>query len=912
MTFRLDRGPRRVERDVDEEIAFHLGERERALVSRGEDPTLARAAALERFGDLSAIRGACLAIDYDRDRAMRQADFFLHLRQDVHYGVRTLLHNKLFAAVVLLILTLGIGANTATFTLIDALMLRPLPVPHPEQLVTVGDPKRTGGLSQGAPSTTIESYPVYKDVRDQNHVFAGIYATGRSERLDVVVATAGAAGAPSRDEAEHPHGRYVSGNFFSVLGVGTAAGRTFASDEDQVPGASPVVVISYAYWQRRFAGDGSALGRVIVVNGVPLTIIGVAPRGFFGDVVGQAPDFWIPVTMEPTLEPHSPWLDDRTTNWLLFMGRLRSGVTLAQAKLETAALVHRSLLDHATAANVQSVQREIRTRPAMIVAGAMGFSYYRGVYAAPLVTLMGVVGLVLLIACANVANLLLARAAARGREIGVRIALGAGRARLVQQLLTESVVLAAIGAGLSLILAMAGSTVLLRLASTNQPIPLALHLDGRVLGFTAGVSLLTAVLFGLVPALRATRQDVANTIRSGGRGIAQGRMPMGRWLVVVQVALSMLLLVGAGMLVRSTIRLANADVGVARDGLLIARIDAGRSGYEGPKFNALLRDLIARVQQVPGVAAVTASENGIFSGTESGSTMQVEGYVAHADSDTLVASDVVGPHYFRSIGAHILQGRDIEPRDNETGAKVVVFNQTMARFFFPNGDAIGHHVQLDSASKPEIVGIVGDIQENGVREPPVRRLYMPVLQMPNSPAGVNLEIRTTGDPARLAIAVRRALAAAGPSLIVLDVEPLTDLIRDSISQDRLVATMVSFFGILALVLAALGLYGVMAYSTARRTGEFGLRMALGAAPGAVTRMVLREAILLTGIGMAVGIPVAIAGARLVKGQLFGIGLFDPPSIGLATVVLAASAALAGYLPALRASRVAPLVAIRAE
>jgi predicted permease len=891
----------RVERDVDEEIAFHLRQREQKLIAAGATPDEAKARAVARFGDVQAVRHECLTIDQDRDRAMRRADFLSNLRQDAAYAVRTLVHNAGFTTVVLLILAIGIGANTSIFSLIDALMLRPLTVPHPEQLIAVGDPRNTGSLSEGTPQTRTLSYPLYADLRDQTHVVTGLYASGRASQLDVVVEHGA--------EPDHPRGRFVSGNFFSVLGIHPAAGRLFTADEDRAPGASPVVVISDGYWQQRFGGSHDVIGRVITINGVPMTIIGITPHDFMGDVVGQPTNIWVPLMMQPVLVPHTDWLTNREISWLLLMGRLAPGKTVAQARTELQGIARTSMNDYATVANRNGIERVWRQMPLPVASGAMGFSYYRTTYARSLLTLMVAVGLVLLVVCANIANLVLARAEARAREISVRIALGAGRLRLVQQLLTESLVLAIAGAALGLVAALAGSAALLKLAGG---VSLPVEIDGRVLAFTALLSVATAVLFGLFPAVRATGLDVASALRTQGRGIAgAGRIALGKWLVVTQVALSMLLLIGAGMLARSTTRMANADIGVARDHLVIAEIDMQRSGYTGARLLSFMRDLTDRIRQVPGVVGVTTSENGIFSGTESGSTVQVEGFSARADSDTLVASDVVGPDYFHTSGAHILRGRDIEARDNETGAKVAVINETMARFFFPHGDAIGHHIQSDSAAW-EIVGVVADIEQTGVKNPPVRREYEPIAQQKTMPNYMNFEIRVAGDPGRLVVPVRRTILAADPNLAVYSVAPLTELIRDSIAQNRLVATLVSVFGFLALLLAALGLYGVMAYAIARRTGEFGLRMALGAAPRAVEGMVIREAIVLTVVGMAIGLPVAIAASRLVQGQLFGISFFDPPSIGLATAVLASSAALAAWVPALRASRVAPLEAIRAD
>jgi len=914
--FRLEGGSTRLARDVDEEIDFHIEMRTRRLVEAGLDPASARAQALSRFGNLSAVRDECLDIDYKRERAMQRANHLEDLRQDAGYAVRTLVQNKGFTAIVLLILALGIGANTAMFTLVDALLLRTLPVPHADRLVTIGDPTRTGSLSEGSPRADLASYPLYADARAQNHSLSGLYASGRTGRLDVFIDRDSTGSVRSAAEAEHPRGRFVSGNYFSVLQLQPSLGRAFATDEDRVPGDDPVVVISHDYWQRRFAGDPSAIGRTMLVNGTPLTIIGVGPAGFTGDIVGQPIEMWIPLMMQPSVMPHTTWMEDRGISWLLLMGRMKPGVSMEQARSDITAVMKQSLIDNATGDEIGAVERDLRESGIQVGPGARGFSYYRSVYTESLVTLMAAVALVLLIACANIANLLLARASARGREMSVRMALGAGRLRLMQQLLTESVILAVAGGALGLLVAYWGSKMLLHLAGGSSPIPLDAHIDGRILAFTALLSLITAVFFGLVPALRATRVELATALRTQGRGVAgthgkPGKLALGKLLVIAQVALSMLLLVGTGMLVRSMKKLQSADLGLARDQLVIAEVDAQRAGYSGPRLVALMRDLVARTERVPGVSAVSYSENGIFSGTESGTTLQVEGYTARADSDTVVAYDDVGPAYFQTIGAHLMQGRDFEARDNETGSKVAVINTTAASFFFPDGNAIGRHLTTDSTTW-EIVGVVADVEEQSVREPPSRRLYFPTVQMKELPGRFKLEVRTTGDPARLVVPVRRALQAADPSLVVLSVDPLNDLIGDSISRDRMLAQVVTFFGALALVLAALGLYGVMAYATVRRTSEFGLRMALGAQPGDVTRLMLREALILTIGGVIIGLPVAITATRLLESQLYEVAVLDVPSIMLAIIVLSISAAAAGLLPALRASRVPPLEALRAE
>jgi predicted permease len=905
---RLRETARHVERDVDDELAFHIAMRTRKLIDAGLDPASARVKALEQFGDFTGVRAEVLTIDKDRERAMRFADLLGHLRQDVAYSLRSLRQHKQFTAVVLAILALGIGANTATFTLVDSLMLRRLRVAHPEQLVTIGDPSATGSISVGAPSTQNFSYPVYVDLRDQTHVLSGVYAMGSAGSLDVFVGT------ERSGKAEHPRGRLVTGNFFSTLGVQPIVGRTFAANEDRGTDAEPVAVISYGYWQRRFTADSKVVGRSITVNGVKLTIIGITPPGFFGDVVGQQADLWIPLGMRPLIAPHAPELKDRGFSWLLFMGRLAPGVTLDRARTELSAIALRSIKSGMNANELKTLAASLKERAIQVEDGSRGFSYYRVAFSRALFILMSAVGLVLLVVCANVANLMLARGAARSREMSVRLALGAGRSRLMQQLLTESVVLAALAAALGLAAAVWGSRVLLRIASGGpNPIPLDVHPNAHVFGYMLGLTVLTTVLFGLVPAWRASRAQLVATLRTHSRAAASdrpGRMSIGKLLVVAQVALSALLLVGTGMLLRSMHRVDTVDLGLARDRLVIGRIEAGRSGYEGTRLAALTRDVIARIERVPGVAAATFSLDGLFSGTDSRTSLRVPAYATRADSDAYVSYDGVGPNYFRTIGARILRGRDFDTHDNESGAKVAIVNETMARYYFPGGDALGKTI-IRGDSTLTVVGIVHDVEGQDVRAKPVRRMYVSIYQLRRMPGDFHVEVRTNGDPSKVVTAIREAIGGANSTLTV-DVEPLNDLVRDSISQDRLVTRVVTFFGGLALFLAALGLYGVMAYGALRRTGEFGLRMALGARAEDITRMVVREAVALTVLGVIVGVPAGLAAAQLIRRQLFGVGATDPVAVVVAVAVLVSTGILASYLPAARASRVAPLEALRSD
>ena len=909
--FRIDRAERRIARDVEREIAFHLELRTSALIATGMDPDTARAQALAQFGDLSAVRDECLTIDTHQERAMKWSETIGSVQQDVRYALRSLRKQPTFTLAVVLTLALGIGANTAMFSLIDALLLRTLPVQRPEQLVIIGDPSAVNSGWNGSPETRYVSYPLYADVRDHNTVLTGLAASGSANGLDVVVAREGAA--VDLLTADHPSGRFVTGNFFSVLGVRAVIGRTFTADDDRVPLGDPVVVLSYSYWQRLFSSDRSAVGAKLSVNGVLLTVIGVTPPDFTGDIVGQTTDLWIPMMMQPAVRPQRMMIDNRSASWLQMMGRLAPGVSLARARTELVAVETRAIRAQLTGIHLARFDDDLKTSPVQVEEGARGFSSYRQTYAAALSVLMSAVALVVLVVCANVATLMLARSTARAREMSVRMTLGAGRSRLMQQLLTESVLLAVASGALGLVVSTWGSRLLLVIASDGRDaIPLDVAPNATVLAFTAGVTLLTVVLFGLLPALRATRVDLSSALRAQGRSVIGvggriARMPVGKSLVVAQVALSTLLLVGAGLLVRSMQRIAGADLGLDRDHLIIAEVSAGKRGYTGERLNALMRDAVERVERIPGVVAASYSFEGVFTGGESSDHVSIPGFVARADSQLAVHNDEVGPGYFRAVGGRILRGRDFDARD--MAANVAMINETMMRYYFPGADPVGRTLSVDTTTFT-ITGVVRDMQEADVRAKPVRRFYYPA-RLRTNPHGFVMEIRVAGDPSRLVAPIRDALLAADRTL-PLDISTLGDLVRASISEDVLVTKVTAFFGLVTLVLAALGLYGVTAYGTAQRTSELGLRVALGAEPARVAGTIVAEALGLALVGVAIGLPVGLAATRLIRDQIFGVGAVDPPSLSVAVGVLVGAALLASYLPARRASRVDPLEALRAE
>jgi putative ABC transport system permease protein len=899
-------------REVDDELSFHIEMRARKLIAQGVAPEEARRRARERFGDVDRVRGPCIAMDLERERAMNRATLLADLRQDLAYGWRMLRRNAGVTTVVVLTLALGIGANTAIFTLVNAVLLRTLPVAAPDELVAIGDPSRTGGMSFSTSARSdLYSYVSYRELATGHEFLSGLAASGRMDRLDVL-ADSGAT------EAGHPRGRFVSGNYFRVLGVSALRGRTFDGTEDQTIGGAPAVVISHGYWMRRFAGDDGVVGRDILINGSRFSVIGVTPPWFSGEIVGRTTDVWLPISMQTVLYPNRPMLADPQAYWLLLLGRRKPGVTLDQAEAGLTQRIRQLLVRQATsAATAEGIDR-MRT---WVSSGAKGFSNVRVSYQAPLITLMVGVAVLLLIICANVANLLLARAVTRGREMSVRLAIGAGRARLVRQLMTEGAVLGLLGAAAGLVVARWGSRLLLALvADGGNVLPLDVALDLRVLAFTASLSVLAVALFALAPALRASRVDLASAMRASARALTGGvlgargqRIPVGKLLISAQVALSLVLLVGTALLVRSLQNLQGSDTGLDRDHLLIADVDIYSRGYLGERLMQASRDLRERLARLPGVEAVSFSANGIFSGSESSNNVGVPGFVAHERTDSIVRYDEVGPGYANAIGARLLEGRDFTDADVRGTEPVLLVNQTFVRFYFGDVNPVGRVIRVNDSTHARIVGVVADVKDHSLTDAPVARYYVPYLQhLFGDPGALRLLVRTGGDPAALSIAVRRAVGDFDRDLPIDDLEPLSALMRDSVREERLLARLASGFGVMALLLAAVGLYGVMTYAITRRTGELGLRVALGAGRGTVIGMVVGDAMRLVALGVVVGVPLALAASRLLRNQLHGVGTTDPVSLTIALVVLGTCSVVAALLPAWRASRVAPVVALRED
>jgi putative ABC transport system permease protein len=850
---------------------------------------------------MDAIRGRRVG----HARLMRWSQ---ELGNDLGHAFRLLRRSPDFTTMAVVSLALGIGANTAVFTLLDGVMLRSLPVRSPDELVSVGDASRPTALWEGAPMVDVLSYPLYERLRDQNRVFTGLLASGRAGHVEMTTG----AGA-----VETVRGRLVSSNYFEVLGVSPVRGRAFSGEDDRLPGASPAIVISDDFWERRFARDPGILGRVLRLNGSPFNVIGVAPRRFTGEVVGSPTDVWIPLSMQAQVNPGHPRLERRDSNWLLAMGRLKPHLSIEQARAEMTRLAQEALMDYAGATASTESLREIREHKLQVQPGAKGFSWIRKNTASLLFTLMAAVGLVLAIACANVANLLLARATRRAKEISLRLALGAGRGRVIRQLLTEGAVLAFMGGAAGLLLAGWGSRVLSRLVSSGgaNPIPFDVDVepDLAVLAFTSGVSLLTAILFALVPAVRATAGELSPALKQNTRTLQRGGWPLGKVLVIGQVALSLPLLVGAGLFGRSLANLEELDVGYSRHNLLLLTADLRASGYVTTAQQiSVTRALIEHLQSVPAVLGATVSENGLFSGTDSTTeSLQVDGLQSARGDHSSSRFDQVGPHYFEVLGIPILAGRDFDERDVAGAHAVTIINDTMARFYFGEREPLGRSIR-NGGDRYTIVGVVRDSRQRDLKAKAERRFYLPLYQAEDAITAFNFEIRTRESAARSIPVLRRRLDVFGRNLKVTSLEPVRTLMSRSIGGERSIAQLTGFFSVLALLLAAAGLYGVMSYATARRANEIGLRMALGADRGHVTRMVLRETATLIGAGFALGLPAAMAATRLTTSSLVGVSAGDPATMGGATLLMLIVGTCAGLVPARRASRIDPVVALRQD
>jgi predicted permease len=844
------------------------------------------------------------------------------LAHDIRYGLRFLGRNPGFTAIAALTLALGIGANSATFSVVNALMLARLPIPNPERVITVS--RTEDGQPRGF------SCAMYGKLRDElpASVFKDISAVMEIWRSGVTTNLPG-----STSEPQDVMVGLASWSFFPALGITPALGRPFTADDDRVAGNNPVAAISYDYWNRKLNHREDVLGSELTLNGTPYTVVTVLPPGFSGDWVGRRIDIWMPLAQEPLVYSERPdLLTNPNTQSVRIIARLSPGATMEQARAAAVIACERAVADLTPALNASWKEYFARSQFG-IESYAGGYSPERYDFSRLLVVLFAVVGLVLLIACANLAGLLLARAAPRQREIVLRAALGASSGRIIRQLLTESLVLAAIGGVLGILFAVAGADILVgSLAATSQSpqlgsshFTLDARLDWHVVGFTAAVCLVTALLFGIAPALSASRPSL--TAALGGRGAdntgRRGIIALGKSLVVLQVAISLLLLIAAGLFVRTLANLKGQDLGFEKRHLLLVWTLPGQKGQKGPELANFYQTVQERVSALPGVISASPSMKGLLREQGYGVRLRMPDQPPDSEQDS-VLFDLVAPGFFETTGMKLLAGRDFNKLDNESAPRVAVINESMARVYFNNQSPVGKHFGAAMMGREapfmdtEIVGVVKDARGyNSPRETDSRMLYFPyrqdmALNTHTRLASMCLALRTAGDPAAMKTLVRKELLSIDPGLPIVGMESVDEQLDDAIAQERVIASLATFFGALAVLLACLGLYGVVSYTVNRRTAEIGIRLALGATRTSVMGAVLKESMLLILLGVVIGVPAALAATRLVSTMLFGVGATDATTVAASILLIILVGAAAALLPARRASKVDPMVALRYE
>jgi predicted permease len=825
---------------------------------------------------------------------------------DIKFAFRQLLKNPGFTTVAVLSLAVGIGVNTAIFSLLNALLLRSLPVRNPQELRVINwvgrNPEMrnfftSAGLGRTGTGLVYNGsfpYPTYQDFRDRGAGFAEVFAFFPLHSVTAV----------ARSEALRAGGLMVSGNFLTGYGARTLIGRPIAPEDDQ-PGAAPVVLITYRWWEQHFGLDPNVLGQTVSLNKAPFTIIGVLPRDFVGPFPGDMADFYVPLSAQPQLAPNFP-LTSPNHWWLQIMARLAPGASQTEAQASLEVLFRQAL----------SASDSRMDQPGIWLAdGRRGPSnMIRENGARPLWGLLLVVSLVLLVACANVANLLLARGAARQREMAVRAALGASCWRLIRQSLTESMVLSLAGGALGLVVASWGRVVLLQvlLGFLSSVIPGSLHFDTRtdinILAFTLGLSVVATLLFGLIPALRAARADPAAGLKDRA-ALGAPRLRLGKVVVSVQVGISVLLVVLAGLVIQTSANLSRVNPGFNPENLLLFRLDAAQAGYEGQRGVDFYENVRQSVAAIPSVRAVAFSDLALVSGAEAANGISIPGSSARPGEHLQAWQLVISDSFFSTMGMGLLHGRDFAATDTSANPKVAIVNETFARSFLPGEEPIGKSFQIAS-DEYQIVGVCGDAKYKNLRSEVPPTMYLCHRQ--TSPGAMCFEVRSALPPLSLVPAVRKAVASLDPNIPLADIKSQRRQLDQSMAPERLFASLCSFLALLAMLLSCIGLYGLMAYSVARRTGEIGIRMALGARPRDVARPILREAVLLAAAGLAVGVPMALALAHLIRSVLFGIQPYDPATLIGSALLLTGVAVLAAWIPARRATKVDPLVALKCE
>jgi predicted permease len=886
---------------LDDELQFHLEQQTAENVAAGMSKEEARYAAMRIFGNRTMVA--------ENARATWGWIWVEQVGQDLRHALRTLRKSPLFTVVAILTLALGIGANTAIFSLLDQVLLQALPVKHPEQLVLLAERGIRFGDSWGDNDI---SYPMYRDFRDRNQVFADMFCRFPTS----VSLTYG-------DHTERVAAELVSGSYFPTLGVTAAVGRILTPDDDRTPGGHPVAMLSYSFWQTRFSSDRSILGKTIVTNGYAMTVIGVAQAGFDGVELGYKPKVFIPIMMQVQMWPRRNRLVERSLHWVTAYGRLKPGIGIAQAKASLQPLMRGIMqveVQEPTLRHYSDYDRAQFSKHSVdLLTGSQGWSGLRERMQTPLCVLVALTGAILLLACANVANLLLARATAREREMSVRAAIGAGRGRIARLLLVESLLLSAFGTAVGLGLAFVADHFLLAIylpADATGDSALSATPDVRVLGFAIGAMLLTALVFGLAPAVQGSRTDLAPTLKDrAGSSVGSRQLLLRKLLVTCQVTLSLLLLIGASLFLRTLANLAGPGPGFSTERLMAFSVDPSLDGYSDDRARDFFRRLTEELQVLPGVSSVGLSAMPLLQGYGWSNPVIAEGYSADPGQDQQPVLSQISPDLFTTLGVPILAGRDFSALDTKP---VALINETFARKYFAGRNPIGLHIglvneQSSSADTPnlEVIGVVKDMKFKNLRDPAPSQVYLPYLQSDNL-RSMTYYLRTRLDPRQLMEAVPEQVRRLDPKIPMVDLRTIDDQISRSLTTERLVASLSAVFGGLATVLAMIGLYGVTAFTVARRTREIGIRMALGALQGDVIRMVMREVLMLIGAGIAIGIPLALALGGLVRSQLYGLDPHDPVTVIASTLALATAAAFAGFIPARRASRIDPMQSLRSE
>ena len=874
----------RVERELDDELRATFEALVDEHVAAGMDPAAARRAATLALGRIDSIK--------TQVRESRTGNGLETLRHDITFGARMMRRNPLFTLTAVLSLGLGVGANTTIFSVVNALLLRDLHVPEAHRLVEVGRTTRRGpGFSF--------SYPAYEMFRDQNSVFSGLVAVS-TETLS------GHGGAAGRE----PAGRMVSGNLFDVLQLSPAAGRLLSPLDDRAdaPQGSTVAVLAHRFWQREFGGSSNAIGQTIRVDATLFTIVGVLPPTFDDLVVGRPADFFIPIASEALLD-HDSQLREAASSWLGIVGRLKPGVSIESAHANLEPILSRFLTDVSADVPDENVRSAIRSQRLFLQSGSRGVSDVRRDFSRPVLLLMGAVALVMLIACANVINLLLARGVTRRQEIAVRLAVGASRGRLVRQLLTESALLGGAGAALGLAIAAVTAPLLLQLVpQRTSPLVLDVSPDWRVLSFTVSTAIVSSLVAGIVPAVRGSRADLTESFAGNVRSLHVSRdsTRWGQWLIAAQVALSLLLVVGAALLVTTVRNMRGVDPGFEAQHVLLLKLDPGRIGYSGDRLTQYYRDVLDRVRAIPGVQSASVSRVTPISGGGIDQPITVEGRAR--EPGAMILANRTSDGFFATMAIPMLLGRDLTSADSAQAPGVVI-NEALMRRYFPNENPIGRRIVLGDRRPREIVGVVANSKYFSVRDGDMPTAYLYMLHLGES-GGLTLSVRTAGDPSSFAATIRASVASVAATVPLSQGRTLSSQVDRSFGTERLVARLLGAFAGIALVLAAVGLYGVLGYNVVRRTGEIGLRLALGASRRAILGSVLRQSMIVVLLGSAVGIPAAMMLSRPLSGLLYGVTPSDPAVLAGAVGCLFLVALAAAALPAWRAASVDPLTALR--